>query len=161
MLMRNYGWGRQHLEIELAVDWDSLGSNYRVLVCLFSLFFKASLHQRFTTRQNTCRESCSRVHWSAQLKSADAVAYRHYGHQRPTANQLVAQSPVAKKHRVEQPIGTRTLWNDWWLTENCFSQSSFSEAWIQSHGEVQIFFRPPELQYAKWSWWNFCLMTPE
>ncbi len=40
------------------------------------LFFKSSLHQRFLTRPNGCRISCSCVNWSisARLKSADGVA---------------------------------------------------------------------------------------
>ncbi len=78
------------------------------LTCLFliwhafyffvvSLSFKSSLRQRFTTRPNSCRESCSGVNWSvsARLKLAGTSLVS-------TANHLAVMSPVAKRSSIEQ-----------------------------------------------------------
>ncbi len=79
--------GRQRLEIKPAVAWDSWRSNSAAsstdcfcssthfLSFVVALYFKSSLHHRFTTRWKGCRESCSGVNWSvsARLKSADGV----------------------------------------------------------------------------------------
>ncbi len=48
-----------------------------------------------------------------------------------TANQLTVTPPVAKKHSIEQPIGTQALLNDQLLAE------SPVKFWIQSQEEVQ------------------------
>ncbi len=50
--------------------------HYSLSVFVVALSVKSSLHQRFTTRPNGCRESCSGVNWSvsARLKPADGVA---------------------------------------------------------------------------------------
>ncbi len=96
------------------------------LVCCLSLLSR-SLQQRFTTRPNGFRESCSGANWSvsARLKPADDVAcsLEH------KANQLVATSPVAKKLIVQQPIGTHALWN--------YRPESPIMVWVQSQGVEQ------------------------
>ncbi len=58
------------------------GSHFILVVVALS--FKSSLHQRFTMRWNSCRESCSWVNWSvsARLKTADGVVCRRCWQQR-------------------------------------------------------------------------------
>ncbi len=84
---------KQHLEIKLAVAWDSLGNNFaapslpcfcfgsRFISFVVILSFLPPVYTKdFTTKRNGCRESCSRVNWSisARLKTADGVACKHY-----------------------------------------------------------------------------------
>ncbi len=96
-------------------------ASVHILLCLFvvPLSFKVSSHQRFTSQ--------------LMVSPADTMVTRG----KSLVNQLVAMSPVAKKCSVEQPIGTRALWNDLWLADKCPSWSSFPKAWMQGQGEVQ------------------------
>ncbi len=87
-----------------------------------ALSLRASLHQRFTLRQNGCRESCSGVNWSAsaRLKPDDGVTGRCYFQQRPVLEHKTCHlfeqpisswqcQPVTKKRGIEQPVGTLAL----------------------------------------------------
>ncbi len=76
-----------HIQITLCNTWfkfkASVGSvppcfytSSCFILFVVALSFRASLHQRFITRQNCCRDSCSGVNWSisARFKWADNVA---------------------------------------------------------------------------------------
>ncbi len=134
-------------------------------VCCRPLSFKASLHQRFTTRPNGCRESCSGVNWSvsARLKPANVLpatqlvkspeaSFRTISTSLvSTANQLIATSPIAKKSNIEQPIGTCTV-----IGWKCLSQSEsrakersrslvfFQTTWITKCWKVIMEFLPDD-----------------
>ncbi len=116
-----------------------------------ALSLKSSLHQRFTTRWNCCRASCSGVNWSisAQHKLADCVICRHYCWQRPILEHKTC-------HSIEQPTGTHTFWDDLWFAEKCPSWSEyrtkekcrslvfFQSTWITMCWKVIIEFLPDD-----------------
>ncbi len=118
-------WTHLQGSISIAPSPSCFCSGLCFISFVVALSFKSSLHQRFTTRPNGCREICSGVNWSvsarfkpltvspaAQLVKSPEASLRMEGTSLvSTANQLAATSPVAKKRRVEQPIGTHTLWN--------------------------------------------------
>ncbi len=58
---------------------------FSCVLCCLLFSFNSSLHQRFMTRPNGCRESCSGVNWSvsARLKPADGDTCRCLCQQRP------------------------------------------------------------------------------
>ncbi len=89
----------------------------RAFPFVVTLSLKSSLHQRFSTRQDGCIESCSRLRWSisarltvspaTQLVKSSEASFRTQGTSLvSTASQLVAMLSVARMHSVEQPIGT-------------------------------------------------------
>ncbi len=129
-----------------------------------TLSFKASLYQRFTMTQSSCRESCSSVNWpiSTWLKLADGVACNsacqvargQFYIVRHITCRLEAQCRAAKRNTSSLKLPSLTR--------------SPITVWIQhqpeyrAQGEVEKFsFRPPELQYAERLLWIFYTMTPK